>query len=234
MARLLLPALFAIALVAALLGREAAVSAADGNIVLAAGADVPAAAGAAPASEPEQSDIRGPLGPLQLPEYLSRAFLKLRWLRRLVAGVLAVGFALMALHYLWRKRRRAIFMERAAAIPRVHTLAAEADQLSDAEFYARLLRVLRDALTPETPRPAAAMTPRELADVELLATVDNGEAVTGGLHDRWRALCARAERAEYGRARIRGHQRREDLQLVADLIEKADRRRAVREDQNEL
>jgi hypothetical protein len=78
------------------------------------------------------------------------------------------------------------------------------------------------------------MTPRELADVELLALVEAEEAAAAGLHERWRGLCARAERAEYGRARIKGHQRREDLQLVVDLIEKADRRRAAREDRGEF
>jgi hypothetical protein len=228
---LLLSVLCCIAVMADEQGRQTAVSPADENAL--SPAAVIAAADLAPASEPEQSDIRGPLGPLQLPDYLSRAFLKHRWLRRIVAGVLAVGFVFMAFHYLLRKRRRAVFMERVSAVPSVHALAAEANKLSDAEFYARLLRVLREALTPQTPRPAAAMTPRELAEMELFALVEEEDAVAGGLHERWRGLCARAERAEYGRARFKGGQRREDLQLVMDLIEKADRRRAVWEDVSE-
>ncbi len=191
------------------------------------------ASAAATAPQPAQTDIQGPLGPLKLPSYLSTAFLKHRWLRRLVAAVIAVGFAGIGFHYLLRKRREAALIARASAMPPVRALADEAEHLSDAEFYARLLRVLREALTPETPRPAAVMTPRELADLELYAIIE-AEQAAGGLHDRWRALCARAERAEYGRARIRGHQRRDDLQLVMDLIGKADLRRAAREQRREL
>jgi hypothetical protein len=122
----------------------------------------------------------------------------------------------------------------AVSVPAVGELAQEADRLSDAEFYARLLRVLREALTTETSRPAAAMTPRELADVELLAIVEAAEGAEAGLHDRWRGLCQRAERAEYGRTRVRMRQRRGDLQFVVDLIEQAGRRRAAREASDEL
>ncbi len=233
MLRWLLRIACALLLAAALWETVAAVENTPPSAASGASASASSASASSASAQQGDTDIQGPLGPLKLPGYLSKAFRAHRWFRRLVAAAIAIGFAGIGFHYLLRKRRKAALIERASAMPPVRALADEAEHLSDAEFYARLLRVLREALTPETPRPAAVMTPRELADLELYAVIE-AEQAAGGLHDRWRALCLRAERAEYGRARIRGHQRREDLQLVMDLIEKADQRRAAREQRREL
>ncbi len=165
----------------------------------------PALLGAAPAGPQPEGDILGPIGPMPWPEAAPRPSA-----RRLLAGAIAVGFVGFGLYYVLRRRRR-----RARHLPARPELPPPGEELSDAEFYGRLLGAARAALAARQGPSSAhahALTPRELA-----------EAVPGG--QQWRELCLRAEAAQYGAARIAPERRRADGELARRVI--APRRPAV-------
>jgi len=179
-----------------------------------------AAQAAQPILEQGQADIEGPMPPLDLPAAVPA---KRHPAHRVVAVAVAVGFALLVWHYL-RHRRRVVQRRRAQA-PALAAPAEDVLALPDGEFYARLIGMLRDALDAEAGSPVAAMTPRELACLDLGGVVGQAEGSAAAL----RELCARAERAEYARAEIEAGLREADLRFVREFADAVRRRSAGRE-----
>ena len=152
-------------------------------------------------SAQREQDIRGPLGPMQLPKAPARPP---------AAALLAAGFlaGLGALVYVRRRRRTAA--ARPAPRPDVDPLAGLATGVGPADFYQRLLNAVRRRLA-RTGRGGEAMslTPRELAALDIPGTDP----------DAWAALCLRAERTLYAGDAPPTAEREGDLQLVRRVLE---------------
>jgi len=148
-----------------------------------------------------QTDILGPLGPMQ---YEGSGFP----VRRVLACLLAVGFAGVAAFFILRRARRD-----AATPPSVAVPAEDLGDLDAAEAYTRLLDAVRAALARHDGRPARALTPRELAARPSLRDAASPHP------DRLRKLCGRAEGAQYARRRVDRAQIRADLELVDELLQ---------------
>lgn len=171
----------------------------------------------------QEADIRGPLGPMDFAaqrEAGHAAAPRQKALRRALAGALAVGFAVVAVGFLVHRRRRIGRGNGAAGPTAAGLLVEDADRLGAAEFYGRLLAIVRQSLTTRMDIAAGAMTPRELGRLELPAPGEAEEADAGGLSrcERWRQLCARAELAEYAGTEIGPAQREEDLEFALRLV----------------
>ncbi|MFW6189670.1 MAG: DUF4129 domain-containing protein [Planctomycetota bacterium] len=155
-------------------------------------------------------DIRGPLGPVGPPHQegpLTR--------RRVYAGVVAAGFAAVALGFYLRRRRRRAGEEaggkpsqKATPSPPEGETASPADGAAD-DLYAELMDRLRAALDMDGAAAGASLTPRELAE---RAPHD----LEAGVRDRWRAVCRRAERVLYAGEEVTGDQRRRDAEFVLE------------------
>jgi hypothetical protein len=156
-------------------------------------------------------DIKGPLGPMRYPAWpdgRAAARAGRRVSRRAAAGVLAAGFAAVAFCFLLRRRRRLSRQMEPAPI----VLRPDLEDLPAGEFYAELLRAVREGLALAQGRHALAMTPREMFGIPLPV-----DAARGSARQRWRELCERAELAEYSGAEIPTKQRSEDLDFVEEL-----------------
>ncbi|MGD2175730.1 MAG: hypothetical protein PVJ27_10035 [Candidatus Brocadiaceae bacterium] len=161
-----------------------------------------ASAGALLCATAGAADIKESLGPI---DYRPSP----RLFRRTVAGILAVGFVGVACYFLYRRRRR----QRAPGMVSVPELPdAELEGLGSGEFYARLLAAVRRMLDRKSGQPAHALTPRELAAPEA------GVAPDEPTREQWRALCDRAERAQYAGAEVEASRRTEDVALVRNLL----------------
>jgi hypothetical protein len=170
------------------------------------------------AEAPPADDIMGPLPPMELPA-LGPEVAPSAGRRAAVAG-LAAGFVAVGFYYVVRRRAR---RPGGPSLAAWRTLAGEGDSLSDGEFYERLLCLARRGLRSKAGAPGEALTARELAARAPAVLAGEGEA------GRWRALCRRAEGAEYARRSVDGERRRGDLEFVRDLLRRAQRRRAATE-----
>jgi hypothetical protein len=150
-----------------------------------------------------ETDIKGPLPPLELEE---------RGLpvRRLVAAGVGVGFVAVGAYFLWRRRRRVTARRlRRPAPAQMPDLAG----LETPEFYARLLDAARDALDRRAEAHPRTLTPRELAALQPPGLTDGPEAVR-----RWHRLCNRAEQALYAATPVQDEKREADRQLVLEIL----------------
>jgi len=153
----------------------------------------------------DRTDIKGPVGLLEYPEEPPTP-----WKRRALGGSLATGFAAMGLALLRRRRRRIAERRRNTGVGELRALEKGLDDLPAGDFYERLLAIVRRSLDHLPGRRAVALTPRQLAESDFGAGESEAES--------WRDLCVRAERAEYGRADFEGERRRNDLQLVREML----------------
>ncbi len=146
-------------------------------------------------------DILGPLGPITAgsPGFAPRIGL---------IGLAMGGVLLGALYLLLRARNSPSPPQRPNGPALPENLAGR----EAPEFYARLMQAVRQGLAEATDLPTRTMTPRELADAAPRAF--GGEDAA----ERWRALCGRAERAEFAGAGVEEQQRTEDLDFAGALL----------------
>jgi len=164
-----------------------------------------AAIGALARAQAAAPDIMESLGPMR-PDQPG-------WtVRRMVAVWLAVGFVIVAFYFLYRRRRRRHTPAQQAAPMRPVHLPDRPDGTEAGEFYHRLLGGLRGALDG---READSYTPRELAEATLEHLPDREH---DGRRERVSAMVRRAEEAAYGGADVELSDRRQDLELVTDLV----------------
>jgi len=160
---------------------------------------------ACPGCAAADTDILGPIGPMEYPSGGPS-------LPRLLAVALALGFVAVAAYFLRRRWRRRAARGRT---PHDAPSLASLDSLEAGDFYARLLGAVRGALLHREGARVRALTPRELAGLSL--TDGEGEDAAGRA-ESWRALCRRAEKALYASVPVDAERRRADLLFVNDLL----------------
>jgi flagellar biosynthesis/type III secretory pathway M-ring protein FliF/YscJ len=134
--------------------------------------------------------------------------------RRTIAVGLAVGFVIVAFYFLYRRRRR---RRRPKGEPEPAPDAGRPARPEDGEapeFYRRLVGGLRAALNGGE---AHSYTARELADA-VTAQLPDSEA--DGIREKVETMVRRTEEAAYGGIDVDVSDRRADLELARDLVER--------------
>lgn len=134
--------------------------------------------------------------------------------RRTIAVGLAVGFVIVAFYFLYRRRRRRHQTNSEPAPAPDAGLPARPEDGGAQEFYQSLLGGLRAALNGGE---AHSYTVRELADA-VTAHLPNNEE--DGIREKVRAMVRRTEEAAYGGIDVDVSDRRADLELARDLLER--------------
>lgn len=141
---------------------------------------------------------------------------------RAAAGVLAVGFVLAGAYYIHR-RRAGLGLSIFPGRPR---LPRNAERLTAEQFYARLLDAVRDSLARSTAHRIRAVSPTELAALEVLPP-------DADLRARWGDVCARAAEAIARQPEPDREQMARDLEMARDLLKALGRGVGADEDAEE-
>lgn len=134
--------------------------------------------------------------------------------RRTIAVGLAVGFVIVAFYFLYRGRRRRHRVKRQPAPRPDAALPTRPEDGEAPQFYRRLVGGLRAALNGGE---AHSYTARELADA-LTAQLPDSEA--DGIREKVETMVRRTEEAAYGGVDVDVSDRRADLELARDLLER--------------